>query len=59
MPTQTETRVRTKEQPVEEPQPASTDLADDIRRLRTEERAKIERARQEELARLRELARFD
>jgi len=37
----------------------STDLAKDIERLRTEEQAKIEHRRQQELARLRELARFD
>lgn len=35
------------------------DLADEIRRLRSEEQAKIDRQRQEELARLRELARYD
>ena len=37
----------------------SAELAEDIERLRTEEQAKIERRRQEELARLRDLARFD
>ena len=37
----------------------STELAEDLRRLQTEAQAMIERQRQEELARLRELARFD
>ena len=59
MPTQTESRVLTEERPVPEPPAASTDLAEDIHRLRTEEQAKIDRQRQDELARLRELARFD
>ena len=39
--------------------PPVDELAEDLRRLRTEEEAGIERRRQEELARLRELARFD
>ena len=39
--------------------PPVAELAEDLRRLRTEEVARIERRRQEELARLRELARFD
>jgi hypothetical protein len=38
---------------------ASPELAEDIHRLQTEEQARIERHRQEALARLRELARFD
>ena len=39
--------------------PPVAELAEDLRRMRTEEEARIERGRQEELARLRELARFD
>jgi hypothetical protein len=45
------------------PTPAHTDdrcgLANDLERLRAEEQARIDRARQEELARVQELARFD
>jgi hypothetical protein len=46
------------ESPTEEAD-ASAELARDLRRIRDEEQAKIDRRRQEEVARLRELARFD
>lgn len=46
------------EKPHPKPDPAP-ELHDDLERMRREEEEKIERRRVEELARLRELARFD
>lgn len=37
----------------------STEFGDDLRRIQTEEQARVDREAQENLARLRELARFD
>ena len=39
--------------------PMSVELGQELRRIRDEEEMKIERRRQEEIAQLRELARFD